>query len=380
MKILHVVPYFSPAWGYGGPPRAVYEVAKEQVRAGHDVQVLTTTAFDQNTTLPAGTVLIDGIRVTRLPNLSNWIMWKFHFCIPIGVQSFMKTGRFDVVHLHEVRTLLNYLVLQTTTAKVFLSPWGTLPYNDSMVTLKKIIDFFLLPKLQAKILTSFAQTEHEKECLKKFQIGEKQKIVPLGINEAAYQKLPARLAAQKFLTLSPTNFYYLFLGRFSPHKGLSVLVTAFAELQKEYPSTRLLLVGRDDGYLAEVVALIEKLSLTKVITIMPPLYDEKRFLAYRAADAFVFTPTVYEETGTVCLEALATGLSVLTTQQASIPFMTKRDGVIEVENTHANVTAAMRELYLHKTVVDRKKVFKKFSWKEITQGIIHLYEISIDAK
>lgn len=265
MKILHVVPYFYPAWGYGGPPKAVYEIAKNQVLLGHDVHVLTTTAFERDELLPSGRVNIDGIKVTRLPNISNFVMWKFHFCTPVGVKDFLRNHEFDCVHLHEVRTLLNYFSLQNAKTREFvISPWGTLPYNDSRIFIKRFFDKVLLKNLETKILVSFAQTDHETEVIKRFAVSKQVVLIPLGIDFREFSHLPSQLEARKQLGLDINSFYFLFLGRFSPHKGLRNVLLAFNKVRLTFPRARLLLVGRDDGYLKQVLKLIKLNDLSSM--------------------------------------------------------------------------------------------------------------------
>src|SRR5512134_3020431 len=44
LRVLIVTPYFTPAWGYGGPVRSVWNLARGLVAAGADVEVATTDA------------------------------------------------------------------------------------------------------------------------------------------------------------------------------------------------------------------------------------------------------------------------------------------------------------------------------------------------
>src|SRR2546430_13590721 len=44
MRVLHVSPYFAPAFVYGGPPRSILGLCKGLQHAGVDVEVFTTTA------------------------------------------------------------------------------------------------------------------------------------------------------------------------------------------------------------------------------------------------------------------------------------------------------------------------------------------------
>ena len=42
MNLLHVIPYYAPAWAYGGVVRAATDLTRALAEAGHTVWVLTT--------------------------------------------------------------------------------------------------------------------------------------------------------------------------------------------------------------------------------------------------------------------------------------------------------------------------------------------------
>ncbi len=46
MRILHIIPYFYPAWAYGGTCRAAWELARALVRNGQQSVFLTTDELD----------------------------------------------------------------------------------------------------------------------------------------------------------------------------------------------------------------------------------------------------------------------------------------------------------------------------------------------
>ena len=52
LRVLHVVPSFYPALGYGGPIHALYELCLAQVAAGRSVRVLTSDADGAGGRLP----------------------------------------------------------------------------------------------------------------------------------------------------------------------------------------------------------------------------------------------------------------------------------------------------------------------------------------
>jgi len=65
MKLLHVTPFYEPAWAYGGMARGVAGLCRALARRGHDVTVLTAL-LDPGHPLQETR---DGVRVRRVPAL-----------------------------------------------------------------------------------------------------------------------------------------------------------------------------------------------------------------------------------------------------------------------------------------------------------------------
>ena len=81
LNITFVIPYFYPAWEYGGQPRSAYELARALVQRGHHVKVLTTDSAGHSR-LSAGHRQVDGIDVIYYRNLSNWLAFRKRFFWP----------------------------------------------------------------------------------------------------------------------------------------------------------------------------------------------------------------------------------------------------------------------------------------------------------
>ena len=69
MNILHIVPYFYPAWAYGGTPRVVFELCRELVKKGHNVTVYTTDVFDKDKRVEQSDVEIDGLALSEVEGI-----------------------------------------------------------------------------------------------------------------------------------------------------------------------------------------------------------------------------------------------------------------------------------------------------------------------
>ena len=71
MKILQVVPYFPPAYAFGGPVNVAYQMSNELTKNGHKVVVYTSNVKDINYRLCIEQVrIIDGIEVHYMKYLN----------------------------------------------------------------------------------------------------------------------------------------------------------------------------------------------------------------------------------------------------------------------------------------------------------------------
>ena len=106
LHILHVTPCYEPAWAFGQTPATVAALAKAQAARGHSVTVLTTDAMAPHERLPRGDLMVEGVRVVRVPNVSGSIRVWLGWSTPIGMRRRARTifGELaiDVIHLHEL--------------------------------------------------------------------------------------------------------------------------------------------------------------------------------------------------------------------------------------------------------------------------------------
>ena len=111
----------------------------------------------------------------------------------------------------------------------------------------------------------------------------------------------------------PNTFTFLFVGRIVRDKGINELVAAFDKLNRKYPETRLVLVGRFEDNLDPISqdarSIIEK---NEHIEAVGAQYGDDLLACYAAADCFVF-PSYREGFPNTVLEAGAMGLPCIVT-------------------------------------------------------------------
>ncbi|MEM4576453.1 MAG: glycosyltransferase family 4 protein [Candidatus Nezhaarchaeales archaeon] len=96
----------------------------------------------------------------------------------------------------------------------------------------------------------------------------------------------------------------LFIGRLVKVKGVDKLIEAMPYVVKEYPESRLLVVGRGDLY-DYLVHLAGKLGVAGRVSFIDKfLGDQEKVVIYAACDVAVF-PSLYEPFGIVALEAMS---------------------------------------------------------------------------
>ncbi len=108
-------------------------------------------------------------------------------------------------------------------------------------------------------------------------------------------------------------FTFLFVGRIVKDKGINELVAAFDKLHKEYPGSRLVLVGRYEDELDPVSAWTRRaIEEGRGIEAVGEKLNEELIAYYAAADCYVF-PSYREGFPNTVIEAGAMGLPCIVT-------------------------------------------------------------------
>ncbi|MCF6156987.1 MAG: glycosyltransferase family 1 protein [wastewater metagenome] len=162
----------------------------------------------------------------------------------------------------------------------------------------------------------------------------------------------------------------LFLGTGFERKGLSFLIQAFAILKDDCPDTKLLIVGKDSS-IQKYIHFSEKLNLSGRVIFTGPQSDVRIF--YAAADIFVF-PTLYEPFGNVCLEAMASGLPVITSKVNGVSEIMKGMDYLLLDIPTDTETMAKKISFLLTNDMERKRI------AYAARRIAEQYTVSLNAQ
>ncbi len=385
MRILHLTPYYAPAYAFGGVVRSVEGMATSLSARGHEIAVLTTDALDQRQRYhgPADK-MIDGVRVLRRSNILPGLRGRLNLSTPRGMKQAAEAiaPTVDVVHIHEFRTLENLLVApvaQRLGKPIVLSPHGTLNLETGRGGLKTAWDRLLSPGLALRVdhVVALSQAERaEAETLWR-GFGRRQRptrfsVIPNGVAAIEFDRRQLSVDFRERYQLgdAPT---VLFMGRLQKRKGVDVLIEAFKAAGVE--GARLLIVGPDEGMLSRLTALADG---DPRIVFTGYLAGDARLGALAASDVFAL-PATGEGQPMAALEAMAAGLPVVLSPGCNLHEAAEFGGGFEVEASASafaeKLGPLLRDAQLREAMGRRARrlVAERYAWDGIAQRLEDLY-------
>jgi len=322
MRVLVVIPYYEPAFLYGGPARSVSTLCRALVRAGAEVSVFTTDANGSGRLdVPVGQpVDLGGVRVYYFRR--DW-RTNFFYSADLAEACLRRVGEFEVVHCNALWT---YPSLPTATAcrrsgvpRVESLRGGLMPWCLHHHYWKKWL--FLVAVERSRLNRARAihcTDELEREAILRLGVRSPAFIVPNPVELSEFSSLPQRGWLRARLGLGPDAAVSLFLGRLSAVKGVDRTISAFASVAARRQNAHFVIAGPDDdGSGQRGQTLVSRLGLTDRISFIGTITGADRLAALADADLFVLT-SHSENFGMAAAEALAAGLPVLLSDQVGI--------------------------------------------------------------
>lgn len=356
MNLLHVIPYYAPAWTYGGAVRAAADLTRALAQAGHRVTVLTTDTLSPTARIATLSDTIDRVDVVRVRNRSNWLRGRLNLSTPVGIaaaaERLIREQQIDVIHAHELRTVENLRVAPVANrigVPLLVSPHGTLPHATGRSTVKvlwdRVLGGQLLPRFDGVIALTDSEAADARAVWAACGVALPDAhiyTVPNGVHLDDFAALPPGepFRAQWGLGAGPV---VLFLGRLHERKGLHLLIPAFADASRELPDARLLIAGPDEGMRATLEAQVAQHGLGGRVIFTGMLTGPDKLAALAAADLFAL-PAVGEGFSMAVLEAMACSLPVLLTPGCNFPEVVDAGAGLVVERQVGALAAALRAL------------------------------------
>jgi D-inositol-3-phosphate glycosyltransferase len=306
----------------GGMSVYVREMAKELGKKGHHIDIFTQHNVGKHDPVIH---LYDNVRLIHLPggirgNIAKSSLYEVLPQLFNELESFRikENITYDIIHSHywlsgvlglKLRSSWNvyHLITYHTIGAVKNLTCSTENASELRLAVEK-----KLAKLCDRIVVP---TQKEKAYLIQYYKASVDKIwiVPCGVNLELFKPMD-KLSVRRHLGFHVDDLIVLYVGRYTPIKGIDRLLKTFRNLT-HLPHLRLVMVGGDgeDSLMyRQLQSKANALHIENHLIFAGRVEQETLPEYYSAADVLV-VPSYYESFGLVALEALACGTPVVTT-------------------------------------------------------------------
>ena len=148
--------------------------------------------------------------------------------------------------------------------------------------------------------------------------GRKIQVVHNGVEDVFRHPLPPEDLARWLRDLGVSQPYILFVGNPKPHKNLDNLVKAYARARRLAQfDAPLICVGHRDGSEYKIRQRAEYLGVGDRVRLLGHVAQEALPAIYQGATLFLY-PTLYEGFGLPVIEAMASGIAVITSNTSAL--------------------------------------------------------------
>jgi len=366
MRILQVIPVFSPPKLFGGSQRVVYLVSKQLSKRGHEVAVYTSDMSNLNERTSKYVEAIDGFTIVHFKSICPFLLSKARLLLTPAMERCLQTeiNNFDVIHVHEARSFQHIVVWQLAQKRgipYVVQAHGNLSPHFGGFS-RRIYDELFGKKVIRSASKVIAASRVEALDYARFGVNEeKVEIIPNAIDLDEFSNHDIRGTFREKYNINPDSKVILFIGRIHPIKGIDVLLHAFAKMIKDSKvNATLVVAGPDDGFLKECLSIVKTYEISNVI-FTGQLDGMERIDAYVDADVVVI-PSRYESFSIVVLEAYACGKPVVASRVGGLKDLVvdKETGVLVEPGDVNGLSRAIMAILLDNKVEKRGLRCKEF--------------------
>jgi len=410
MKIVHFSWEYPPVI-YGGLGTFATEITKKQIELEHDVTVFTLNRDNALATSDQ----IDGVEVYRPKTLD--LSKPFYLCADHELRSWGPNFKFfaDVLsyNIMSASQLVNSLVRKNGRSFTIIDAHDWLGIMGGIVAKKELNIPLVFHVHSTEVGRSIGRGSHTIKDIE-FEGGQvadcvitvsnamadellklgfpQDKIRPCwnGVDPAKYDPTKIsnedRLVQRRRYGVQDHETLLFFIGRLVTVKGADKLVRAMPQILKDFPNTKLLILGIGDME-NELRSTADGLGIhDRVIFRTEFVSEEERIRHYAAADIVVL-PSLYEPFGIVCTEAMSMAKPTVVGARGTngmreqiIPSGEKQCGIhvnpFEPKDIAWGIIQVLqlpdKGLQLGKK--GRQRVLEEFSWDAVTRRTLDIYK------
>ena len=324
MRLLLAIPYYAPAYAFGGSVTVAETVVGGFLAAGHEVTVATTDVLDERTRMPLDApALPAGAEVVRFRNASHRLAATNGYA-PRGLRRWLafNVRRFDVVLLHDFYSAVSVMsarAAERAGVPYVLQPLGTAGADAERG--RPVVKRAFLRLWGERTLDGAAAilhiTEHERDDL-------------LGVGAPADRlvRMPLPLdLPQPSAAPRPDAPTVVSVGRLHPIKRIDRLIEAVALARTTVPDIRLDVAGPGERHQRELEAVAARSGVSDAVRFHGFIPAADKLALLRRAHVFALLSQA-EGLPMAALEAMACGTPVVLSEGCHYPEVHDRGGLV----------------------------------------------------
>jgi len=393
----HKVCFISPEYWplSGGTGAYVYYLSNELIKNGYRIQIVTGSNQTQDIQVNPQ-LNVSFLKIPKIPIVKSFMLAAASSRKLSSIRS--TAANVDITH-PQLPLTPNFAVppsfgkaLVCTVHSTWKGeaeairgePYSRLNANEKfLVSFNWFLRFFEegMLKRARKIIAVSRFTKWE--LTNYYKIPEsKIRVIHNGVNVNKFKPAVDKRKVKIELGFNPDDLAIVSVGRLYARKGLFTLIESMVAVVKRFPTAKFVISGKGQSdEMHKLTAYAERLGVKNNIVFTGYYPDKKLPKLYQAADVFAFS-TFYEHHPFAVLEALATGLPVVTTTVGGIPetIESGKNGFL-VEPFHPRQFSE-KILYLleHPAFAAemgakaRKTIVEEYDWRIVVKDAMKVYD------
>jgi glycosyltransferase involved in cell wall biosynthesis len=392
VKVCFISPEYLPL--SGGTGAYVYYLSNELIKHGNSIYIVT--GYDESKDVKVN----EQLYVFFLKTPKTPIIKSFLFAGSALRKLNKIRGSFPVDITHANLPLVPSFAVPEGFGKTLIStvhstwkgeaeaikgePYSRLNPNEKfMVSFNWFLRIFEEKMLERSNKIIAVSDFTRRELLQYYKVKEEKiRVIHNGVDVNKFKPARDKRKAKEELGLNPEDIAILSVGRLYARKGLFTLIESMPAVVRRFRNAKFVISGKgQSNEMKKLVAHAEKLGIRDNILFTGYFPDKKLPKLYQAADVFAFS-TFYENLPFAVLEALSTGLPVVTTCVGGIPEMidSGKNGFLVQPFNAKELSDRVLYFLEHPAEANemgflaRKIILERFDWRFIVKKVLKVYE------
>jgi glycosyltransferase involved in cell wall biosynthesis len=390
-KVCFISPEYLPL--SGGTGSYVYYLSNELMKNGYDINIVTGAHEAKDVKVNPQ------LSVFFLKNVKTPIVKSFLFAASSSrkLAHLSDTAQVDITHAN--LPLVPNFAVPPNFGKTLIStvhstwkgeaeairgePYSRLNSNEKfLVSFNWFLRIFE-EKMQQRSRKLIAVSDFtRRELTQCYGISEdKIRVIHNGVDTVKFQPAADKRKVKAELGFNPDDIAIVSVGRLYARKGLFTLIESMPVIVRKFPNAKFIISGKgQSNEMNKLVTHAQRLGVKDNIIFTGYFPDKKLPKLYQAADVFAFS-TFYEHHPFAVLEALSTGLPVVTTNVGGIPetISDGKDGFMCQPFNPKQFSDRILYLLEHPAAAQemafqaRKTIEERFDWRIIVKKVLAVY-------